>query len=62
MVEKSGAEFSALPGLSEVLRKVMMLCALNIARWWLVEHCRRERGNNSITSFPGEMAWPRSAD
>ena len=58
MLEKSGAEFTALPGSTEVLRRLMLRCAQNIVRWWLVEHAERERGNNSI-SFPGEVAMQR---
>jgi len=58
MVEKAGAETSSiLPGLPAIRNRVMLWCALNIARWWLVEYNERVQGNNWV-SFPGEVAMP----
>jgi len=58
MVEKAGAESSnILPGTPAIRHGIMLRCALNIARWWLVEFHERRQGS-SRTSFPGEVAVP----
>jgi len=56
MVEKSGAKMSdIIPGSPAIRNRVMLRCAQNIARWWLVEYNKCEVGNNRI-SFLGEVS------
>jgi hypothetical protein len=47
-----------MPGNNATLNHVALRCVRNIARWWLVEHFERRRGDDRI-SFPDEVAMQR---
>ena len=55
MLEKAGIT----PWMVTRKQEVVLSCALNIARWWWIEHHHRKLQDKDIC-FPGEVAMPQA--
>ena len=56
---KSGdEEAEGVPEGCDDHNRVMLRCAQNIARWWMIDHHKRVEGNVRV-SFPGDVVMPR---
>ena len=54
MLEKAGVQ----PRITALNLPVIVRCARNIARWWMLEHHERKKSDRRVC-FPGDVSMPR---